>query len=91
MKENIITIIIVVVAVAAFFWWYRAPSPGIQTNAQIDGPSLELVNKLRNIKIDTSFFDDPQFVVLDEAPELSLEGMQRGRTNPFVSESRSSR
>ncbi len=87
MKQNIITAVIIIIAVAGFLWWYQTPSTGgVQISPTTSqGPSLDLVNKLRNLKIDTSFFSDSQFMALEEAPSLSLDGLQKGRPNPFIS------
>ena len=46
--------------------------------------TLELLEHLKTIKIDTSFFDDQQFTDLEAIPSPSLEGLQKGRPNPFT-------
>ena len=46
--------------------------------------SLELVDRLNRISIDTSFFEDESFLSLESSPKPSLEGIQKGRPNPFI-------
>lgn len=46
--------------------------------------SLELVERLKKLSIDTSFFEDETFLNLESSPKPSLEGIQKGRPNPFI-------
>ena len=90
MNKNIITGVIVLVLIAAVVWWWRSGSVAAVpiSTAGTSGPTLELVERLRNLKIDTSFFDDQQFLDLEASPKTSLEGLQKGRSNPFSSTKR---
>jgi len=45
---------------------------------------LQLVKRLQNIKTDTSFFNDQQFLGLETAPKTDISGLQKGRSNPFT-------
>ena len=85
MKQNLIVILIVLAAFAGIYWYYQyySPSP-VAISPAPPGPALAFVEKLRGIQIDTSFFDDPQFLSLEESPKLSIEGLAKGRTNPFL-------
>ena|SRR3989344_1416351 len=46
-------------------------------------PAIKELQGLKNISIDTSFFEDPQFAELDTAPALS-PSTGEGRLNPFL-------
>lgn len=46
-------------------------------------PAIKELQGLKNISIDTSFFDDPQFVELDTAP-IAIPTTGEGRVNPFL-------
>ena len=85
MRKNIETILIVLVLVGVFIWWYRsAGTPGVPISASgTSGPTLDLVERLKNVKIDTSFFNDQQFLNLEAAPKTDITGLQKGRSNPF--------
>lgn len=49
-----------------------------------EGPTLELVDKLKKITIDTSFFGDPAFRNLESQPKLLIDGLTKGRPSPFT-------
>ena len=57
----------------------QKPAPEAKTAS-----SLELVDRLKKISIDTSFFEDESFLNLESSPKPSLEGIQKGRPNPFI-------
>lgn len=57
----------------------QKPAPDAKTAS-----SLELVDRLKKISIDTSFFEDEGFLGLESSPKPSLEGIQKGRPNPFI-------
>lgn len=69
----------------AIIWWWRSPGAGgtLINLPETSGPALQLVERLKNIKIDTSFFSDPQFLDLEAAPKTDITGIQKGRSNPF--------
>ena len=85
MRKNIETILIVLVLLGVFVWWYRSGGePGVPISASgTEGPTLELVGRLQDIKIDTSFFNDQQFLDLEAAPKTDITGVSKGRSNPF--------
>lgn len=85
MQQNIIVILIVLAIFAGIYWYYQYYSPTpVTLSPAPPGPALAFVEKLKSINIDTSFFDDPQFLALEDSPKLSLEGLLKGRTNPFL-------
>ena len=45
--------------------------------------AIKELQGLKNISIDTSFFNDPQFVELDTAP-IAIPTTGEGRINPFL-------
>ncbi len=51
---------------------------------QKEGTSKGTVDRLKTIKIDTSFFSDPEFLDLASPPATSLESIDKGRQNPFL-------
>ena len=86
MMKNITTIAIVLILVAAGIWWWISSggTGGVIINTSgTSGPTLQLVERLKNIKIDTSFFNDQQFLNLEAAPKTDIMGLQKGRSNPF--------
>ncbi|KKS95315.1 hypothetical protein A3B05_02710 [Candidatus Giovannonibacteria bacterium RIFCSPLOWO2_01_FULL_43_160] len=88
MKKNITTIIIVSVLVVAGIWWWVSSggTGGVPINIPgTSGPTLQLVDRLKNIKIDTSFFNDQEFLNLEAAPKTDISSLSRGRSNPFTS------
>jgi len=85
--KNITTIAIILVLLAAGIWWWTQSggTGGIPINvAGTSGPTLQLVKRLQNIKIDTSFFNDQQFLGLETAPKTDISGLSKGRSNPFT-------
>ena len=87
MKKNITTIITVLVLAAAGIWWWKSSggTGGVQISVSgTSGPTLQLVKRLQNIKIDTSFFNDQQFLGLETAPKTDISGLSKGRSNPFT-------
>lgn len=88
MMKNITTIAVVLILVVAGIWWWMSSggTGGVPINTSgTSGPTLRLVDRLKNIKIDTSFFNDPQFLNLEAAPKTDITGLQKGRPNPFSS------
>ena len=87
MTKNITTGAIVLVLVAAGIWWWTQSggTEGVPINTSgTSGPTLRLVERLQNIKIDTSFFNDQQFLGLEAAPKTDITGLAKGRSNPFT-------
>ena len=74
--------------VAAYTAWYFWPSTGgevqISPASVESGKAIELVARIKAIEIDTSFFDDPEFLSLESFPPPSFDGFTRGRPNPFL-------
>lgn len=88
MKKNITTIAIVSVLIVAGIWWWTqlGGTGGVPINtAGTSGPTLRLVERLQNVKIDTSFFNDQQFLDLEAAPKTDITDLSKGRSNPFTS------
>lgn len=86
MKKNIGTIAVIAALIIVAVWWYRSSSTGgaVPISASgTSGPTLDLVERLKNVKIDTSFFNDAQFLDLEAAPKTDITGIQKGRSNPF--------
>ena len=86
MKKNITPIAIVLVLAVAGIWWWMSSggTGGVPINVSgTSGPTLRLVDRLKDIKIDTSFFNDQQFLDLETAPKTDIAGLQKGRSNPF--------
>ncbi len=87
MNKNITTIAIILILVVAGIWWWMSSggTGGVPISASgTSGPTLQLVERLKDIKIDTSFFNDPQFLNLEAAPKTDITGLQKGRSNPFT-------
>lgn len=84
-NKNTITGAIVLVLIAGAVWWLMSgDGEGVEIQqAGTEGPALELVRRLKNVKIDSAFFNDAQFLELEASPKTSLEGIQKGKTNPF--------
>lgn len=84
--KNAITVIIIVVVAVGTAWLYLYSRPlGVQVAPTRErGQALELVERMKKIKIDTSFFEDAQFLGFEAAQELFLDGLAIGRPNPFV-------
>ena len=87
MMKNLPTIIILVLILGVGIWWYQSSSTEVvQITPGVDsGPTLELVNRIRMIHIDTGFFSDQTFLSLEETPALDVSGLATGRPNPFLS------
>lgn len=85
--KNII-ILLILAAVIAFAIWQFWPSSGgevkISPSSEETGKALELVKRIKLIEIDTSFFDDPEFLGLESVSPFSFDGFAKGRTNPFL-------
>lgn len=87
MRKNILTLGLALVAVVALVWWYQTKSENVQLPENPSGkesPILELVGRLKKIKIDTSFFDDQEFANLEPRPKPNFENLTKGKINPFI-------
>lgn len=84
-RKYFIPVLMAILLFAVVIWWWRAgDASAVPISAPaIGGPALQLVERLKNIKIDTAFLDDPQFLNLEATPKPSLAGLQKGRSNPF--------
>lgn len=87
MMKNLPTIIIALLVIGGGFWYYQSTSNEVVqlTPGPSSGPTLELVARMRNIKMDTSIFTDQQFLSLVSQPPLDVSGLTTGRQNPFIS------
>ena len=73
-------IIAVIVGGVAYFWLQGRN----QESFLINDSAFENLNKLTTIKLDTSFFTDPEFSNLQPVPRINIATIQRGRPNPFI-------
>ncbi|MDO8523497.1 MAG: hypothetical protein Q7S12_04455 [bacterium] len=87
MMKNLPTIIIVLLVIGGGIWWYQSSSTEVVqiTPGPVSGPTLELVARIKNIKMDTSIFTDQQFLSFVSQPPLDVSGLTKGRPNPFIS------
>ena len=90
--KNLPTIIVAVLIIGVGIWWYQASNKNVVqiTPGADSGPTLDLVNRVKRISLDTSFFSDQQFMSLSETPTLDVSSLATGRPNPFSSLKKSS-
>lgn len=88
MKKNILIIVIVLILLGTAFIWL---SYGKNRSASHDPETIEStkirlsqLRRLKNLKLDTTIFEDPLFRALKESKASPLPDVQIGRTNPFV-------
>ena len=89
MSGSTVFILIIVLVLGVGVWWYQDVFFGgaviiAPPEPVIGGGTLELVEKLRAVEIDTAFFSDPAFLELEPAPDFIFESFQKGRNNPFA-------
>ncbi len=84
--KNLPTIIIVLLVIGGGIWYYQSTSNEVvQISPGPDsGPTLALVQRVKNIRIDTSIFTDQQFLALLSQPPLDVSMLAKGRPNPFI-------
>lgn len=85
--KNVIWIILVAILIAAIggAYWYRTNiAAPVELSETPTGPALELIDRLNKINIDVSLFEDTRFTSLAEFPTPSLDGVQKGKINPFA-------
>ena len=85
--KNLPVIILVLVLIGGGIWYYQSTTTEVEqiTPGSAGGPTLELVERVKRISIDTAFFSDQQFLALSETPELDISSLVTGRPNPFLS------
>jgi hypothetical protein len=85
MKNSIWFILIAVLlgAIAGAYWYRTTLARPFQLPEAPTGSAVELIDRLTKIKIDISFFEDSRFLNLDPFPTPSLEGVEKGKINPF--------
>lgn len=85
MKNTAWTIIVfvLIVAIGGAYWYRTQIARPLEFPEMSTGSALELIERLGRIKIDTSLFQDPRFTELEPFPTPSLEGVQKGKLNPF--------
>lgn len=91
LKKYFVPGLIALALLIAAVWWWRSSGTGdtkIQPAPETSGPALRLVERLKNIKIDTSFFNYSQFLDLESVPKTDITGIQKGRPNPFSTSKR---
>ena len=87
MNKNVILFGVLGIVIAYVAWQYWPSSGGevqISPTSVESGKAIELVARIKAIQIDTSFFDDPEFLSLESSPPPSFDGFTRGRQNPFL-------
>ena len=90
-KKYWVWVLAVLLVLAALIWTLGSQGGDVvvspaapRTTAPAPDSPLDLVKRLKKVKIDTSFFNDPQFLDLESAPRPSLSGIQKGKANPFT-------
>ena len=84
--KNIFWIIVIVLLIAFIggAYWYRIKlAEPFQLPEAPTGTALGLIDRLGKIKIDVLLFQDKRFLDLEPFPTPSLEGVQKGKINPF--------
>lgn len=84
--KNTFRLIIIVLLVASIggAYWYRVKvEQPFQLPVAPTGTALDLIERLGKIKIDPAFFEDKRFMDLEPFPTPSLDGVQKGKINPF--------
>lgn len=84
--KNTIWFIIIIILLAAMggVYWYRARlAEPLRLPEVPTGSALELIDRLSKIKIATDIFEDKRFLELEPFSMPSMEGISRGRINPF--------
>jgi hypothetical protein len=86
MKSTFFTGIVVVLigAISGVYFYRSLFQSAAQYSASPTNSALQLINRLEKIKINRTFFDDPDYKVLQMYPQESLEGIEKGRSNPYV-------
>lgn len=90
-KKYFIPALVLLALLVAITWWWRSTGARGELGAilvsttisETGGQALRLVERLKNIKIDTAFFNDQQFLDLESAPKTDITGIPKGRSNPF--------
>ncbi len=79
-----IIIIVVLVGAIGLAYVYRSQvQEVVQLPSAPTDPALQLIQRLRKIKIDRSFFEDQRFLGLVPFTPPSLDGLKKGKANPF--------
>ncbi len=96
MRQTILVLILILALAAIGYVWYAyfGSAPALPTETPIaNGPKalqdrLGTLRRLKNLRLDTSVFQDPLFRALETAPTFqeSLAGGEgeHGRQNPFT-------
>lgn len=79
----IIIILLLIASIGGAYWYRMTLAQPFQLPEMPTGNALGLIERLGKIKIDVSFFEDTRFLNLDPFPTPSLEGVQKGKINPF--------
>ena len=79
----IIIIIILLTAMGGVYWYRTRLAEPLRLPEVPTGSALELIDRLGKIKIDTGIFEDKRFLELEPFPTPSIEGISRGKINPF--------
>ena len=90
-KKYWVWVLAALLVIAALIWTLGSQGGDVvvspaapRTIALVPGSPLDLVERLKKVKIDTSFFNNPQFLDLESVPKPSLSGIQKGKSNPFT-------
>ncbi len=86
MKSTFFTILVVVLlsAISGVYFYRSLFQKSAEYGAAPTNSALQLINRLQKIKIDRTFFDDPDYRSLQLYPQESLDGIEKGRLNPYV-------
>lgn len=84
-RQTLITVIVVVVlGGAGYLWyWYSPQAPGEEISSVLPGARLVELRRLKEIKFDTSLFEDQFFQSLVVYPSMPALDVTPGRSNPF--------
>ncbi len=78
-----IVVLVLLAAIGGSYWYRTQIAQPLQLPQAPTGSALELIERLGKIKIDVSLFEDKRFTELEPFPTPSLEGVQKGKLNPF--------
>lgn len=86
-KQNTLTIVLIVILAAIGYLWLSSSESTDKTKQQasneFEAQLLEL-SKLKNIKLDTTIFQDPFFRSLNLSAAVPAPEGPVGRKNPFL-------
>ncbi len=86
MKSTFFTILVLVLigSISGVYFYRSQFQKAAEYSAAPTNSALELINRLEQIKIDRTFFENPDYKALQVYPQESLDGIDNGRSNPYV-------